>query len=279
MELNNVNLDIAHLNVMDIENHDEPVPELFFFDQVFDDVLDLEEERAAQEREDAALADLLWDNDDDDDEASEPDDGYFTDSDVDNNIDDMDINIGDIVQVVPVPDPNDAEEVEEDVPQPADVDSDAETLENVQDIDARDIDYDPTMDLDSDDDDDDDDSDEDEVNDVEEVVKCEVAIRQLLKVRKLYFDSAKKLLNLKIQKEEKKIRTRLARVQRRVRRNRHRINDVPRRRYDMCFGCAKPFWLQRTRCWVRCTMCGDWLCPDCNEEPLHCQDERGLFQQ
>ena len=39
-----------------------------------------------QEREDAALADLLWDNDDDDDD--DDDDGYFTDP--DDNIDDMD---------------------------------------------------------------------------------------------------------------------------------------------------------------------------------------------
>ena len=195
------------------------------------------------------------------------------------NIDDMDIDIGH-VEVASESGSDDDAEDEEDVPHPVYVDSDAETVENVQDIDVRDINYDPAMDIDNNDDDDDDNSDDDEDIDIEEAVKCEVVIRQLLKVRKSYFRSAKKLLNLRIKTEEKKIRTRLARIQRRVRRNKYRLNDVPRRRYDMCFGCGKAFWLQRTRCWIRCAACGNWLCPDCNEEEaLHCQADRDLFRE
>ena len=261
--LNNVNLDVMGLNIVDIDIHGEPVP--FFFDQVLDGVLDLEEEHAVQERENAALADLLQDNDDYDE-----DDGYFTDP--DDTIDIMDMDI-DLAEVAPEPGSDDDAE---DIPPPVDVDSDAETIENVRDIDENDINYDPAMDINSDDDNND--NSDDDI-DVEEAVKCEVVMRKLLKVRKSYFRSAKKLVDLKIKTEERKIRARLARIQRRVRRNKYRLNDVPRRRYDMCFGCGKAFWLQRTRCWIRCIACGNWLCPDCNEEEvLHCQADRDLFR-
>ena len=102
----------------------------------------------------------------------------------------------------------------------------------------------------------------------------EVTLRRTIRVRDRFCRGVQHLLRLQRGKEMRRMRRRLQRIQRRIRRREDRPRDVPRRYRDMCFGCAKPFWCQRNRRWIRCLFCGFWLCPDCNVDPVHCQNER-----
>ena len=80
-----------------------------------------------------------------------------------------------------------------------------------------------------------------------------------------------------VQRDEEmgRMRRRLPGIQRRIRRRcEDYIRDAPRRYRDRCYGCAKRFWCQHNRRWIRCASCGFWLCPDCNVDPVHCQNER-----
>ena len=134
------------------------------------------------------------------------------------------------------------------------VDSDAETVNNNSSDDAGDSSDSPhnNSDLDND----------------------EVTLRRVMCVRQRFFRSVQHLLRLQRNEEMVRMRRRLRGIHRRIKRRRDEVHDVPHCYRDMCFGCAKRFWCQRNRRWIRCTACGFWLCPNCNEEPVHCQNEK-----
>ena len=140
----------------------------------------------------------------------------------------------------------------------AEVDSDAETVENNN----------PNQDMlqDSDSDSTDNDSDQD---------IDEVTLRRTMYLRQKFFRGVQQLLRLQRDEEMRRMRRRLRAIQRRIKHQRKDIAyDKPRRYRDMCYGCAKRFWCQRDRRWIRCTFCELWLCPDCNVDPVHCQNEQ-----
>ena len=102
----------------------------------------------------------------------------------------------------------------------------------------------------------------------------EVTLRRAMRVRDRFLRDVQHLLRLQRGEERRRMRRRLQSIHRRIRRREDRPYDVPRRYRDICYGCAKRFWCQRNRRSVRCTLCGFWLCPDCNVDPVHCQNER-----
>ena len=107
----------------------------------------------------------------------------------------------------------------------------------------------------------------------------EVTLRRTMRVSQRFFRGVQQLLRLQRDEEMRRMRRRLRGIQRRIRRRRHDCNhNAPRRYRDMCYGCAKRFWYQRNRHWIRYVFCGFWLCPDCNVDPVHSQNQRQFLQ-
>ena len=139
----------------------------------------------------------------------------------------------------------------------ADIDSDAETVENNPVRDANNY------------------SESDSDGDSVDLDIDEVTLRRTMCVRQRFFKGVQQLLRVQRDVEMSRMRRRLRGIQQRIRSRRHDlVYDAPKRYRDICYGYAKRFWCQRTRCSIRCTACGFWLCPDCNVDPVHCQNDR-----
>ena len=92
------------------------------------------------------------------------------------------------------------------------------------------------------------------VDDDSDLDMSEVTLRRMMRVRDRFFRGVQHLLRLQRGEDMRCMRRRLRHIQRRIRRREDRPHDVPRR--------------------YRCLFCGFWLCPDCNVDPVHCQNER-----
>ena len=195
----------------------------------------LEEKRRIQIQEDATLADLLQDEEEEDDNEEQVELGYESEQ------------------------PSDDEEMmgqEQQQEIVRDIDSDMETEDNGHEGAP---------------------SDSDSVFEPEPSAQMrEVALRLAINVRRRFHRDLRAVFRESRNNELGHLREQLRHVQQEARRQqRQELLDKPRRNIDFCFGCAKHFWCQRNRRWVgRCDACGFWLCPECNENPVHCQNER-----
>ena len=190
----------------------------------------LEEERRIQIQEDTALADLLQDEEEEDDNEEEVESGY--DSEL----------------------PSDDEEMmgqEQQQEIVRDIDSDMETEDNSHEGAP---------------------SDSDSVFEPEPNAQIrEVALRRAINVRRCFHRDLRAVFRESRNNELERLCEQLRHVKQEARRQqRQELLDKPRRNIDFCFGCAKRFWCQRNRRWARCDACGFWLCPECNENPVHC---------
>lgn len=129
-----------------------------------------------------------------------------------------------------------------------------------------------------------DDDDNDDGDDDEEVAElAESKLHQLLQLKKIYWRAKRQKIQIMRRADLRGVERRIKlfrqrREQRRGggeqrRKRRNRGEDRPKRGVDRCWGCARPFFNQIIRRWLRCGSCGLWLCPDCGANPVHCQRE------